>query len=205
MKERNKIEDIICNLEETGLRMPLRESIHEFSSYDNHPADIATETFERSKDMGLLENAKRILKRICRAEKKLQDGSYGYCDDCHQPIGQSRIDVLPYAITCVECQEENEMAQKRPQEEEMLYPPFARSWRDDRFVVGKDGEDFWQAVERFGTASTPQDDITIVRSPQLDEDDEEEKQGSVYFEDKQPMSYDKSKRVFTDPKDESLA
>ena len=54
-------ERIIEEMWENGLKESLSDSISEFSTYDNHPADIGAETFERSKDLALRENFKRVL------------------------------------------------------------------------------------------------------------------------------------------------
>lgn len=39
---------------------------------------------------------------VVRALAKLDDGSYGVCDVCHQPIGDGRLEALPWAVLCVE-------------------------------------------------------------------------------------------------------
>ncbi|MEG3068544.1 MAG: hypothetical protein RQM95_10115 [Syntrophaceticus schinkii] len=51
--EKRSAQDSLSSLEEAEVLGGLRDSINELSMYDNHPADIGTETFERSKDIGL--------------------------------------------------------------------------------------------------------------------------------------------------------
>jgi len=58
----------------------LRDSINELSMYDNHPADIGTETFERSKDIGLKDLAQRQIKEINDALGRITEGNYGICE-----------------------------------------------------------------------------------------------------------------------------
>src|SRR5918998_2207507 len=76
-------------------------SISELASYDQHDADMATETFEREKDQSLLEHIGTQLDEIDRATAKLDDGSYGACEACGQPIGNDRLEAFPAARFCV--------------------------------------------------------------------------------------------------------
>ena len=83
-------------------------SISELASYDQHDADMATETFEREKDQSLLEHIGTQLDEIDRATAKLDDGSYGACEACGQPIGNDRLEAFPAARFCVRDQSEAE-------------------------------------------------------------------------------------------------
>jgi len=152
-----------------------RSSVQELSSYDNHPADLGTETFEREKDLGLIGNERVFLDRVRRALEKLDEDSYGRCDVCGDPIDEERLEAMPEATRCTRCQAATEGLpdrHPRPIEEEVLYPPFGRSWTGDRGGVGFDGEDAWQAVARYGTASDrgggegPRGDGDGVNDPQ---------------------------------------
>ncbi len=137
-----------------------QSSVQELSSYDNHPADLASETFEREKDLGLIGNEQVFLDRVGRALEKLDEGTYGVCDVCGGPIGEGRLEAMPEATRCLRCQAATDGLpdrHPRPVEEDVLYPPFGRSWTGDKGGVGFDGEDTWQAVARYGTASGPQD------------------------------------------------
>ncbi len=42
------------------------------------------------------------------AERRLQEGTYGTCDDCGTEISEERLQVVPYALYCVKCQEKRE-------------------------------------------------------------------------------------------------
>ena len=44
-----------------------------------------------------------IIPRLHRALKKIQEGSYGACDDCGEFIGEERLNLIPGAIQCVDC------------------------------------------------------------------------------------------------------
>ncbi|MCG0274686.1 MAG: TraR/DksA C4-type zinc finger protein [Thermosediminibacteraceae bacterium] len=164
---KQKLEDLKRELEDqmsTIVRRgsdPLKESVGELSSYDNHTADLAAETFEREKDLGLRDNAKRMLMKVNEALEKMEDGRYGICEKCGNPIEEDRLEVVPYTSLCAKCSKEEEKVfekRSRPVEEEVLKYPFGRSFLDNKGYVGYDGEDAWQDVARYGTANTPQDE-----------------------------------------------
>lgn len=148
-------------LENTGLGKALGESIGELSVYDNHPADIGDELFERSKDLALRDNAHILLENVESAFKKIDDGTYGYCDLCGQQIPLARLEALPSANECIDCQRDEDSSNRagRPIEEQLLTPPFKRTFLDNdpKDFVGFDGEDALQAVMRYGSSDTPQD------------------------------------------------
>lgn len=149
-------------LDNLGFEESLRESVQELSAYDNHPADLASETFEREKDLGIyLDSKRQRYDNIQDALDRMEAGKYGICALCGRPIDQERLGVLPQALNCLECQRMIEEAQigdgNRPIEEIALAYPFGRTFLRDTTQVAFDGEDAWQAVATFGTSESPQD------------------------------------------------
>jgi RNA polymerase-binding protein DksA len=71
----------------------------------NHPADTGTETFERAKDAALAANIDGLLAQVDEALAKMGAGTYGTCDRCGKPIGVARLEAIPYATLCVDCQD----------------------------------------------------------------------------------------------------
>lgn len=150
-----------------GLDQPMRESIGELSLYDNHPADIGDELFERGKDLSLRDNAALEQEQVKRALKKIDEGSYGICDRCGKPISEERLSAMPSAGLCIDCKKEEEVPDRtpRPIEEGVIQPPYGEHFDlryDRKFGDGDvdpkfDGEDAWQAVASYGTSNTPQD------------------------------------------------
>lgn len=160
-EEKELLIEQITHLEKTGLDMALGESIGELSVYDNHPADIGGEVFERGKDIALRDNAHIIVEKIEKALSKIAEGTYEYCSKCGEKIPIARLDAIPWAIECVGCQQHEDTLDlsRRPLEEQVLKPPFHRTFLDNDKVqfVGFDGEDALQAVMRYGSSDTPQD------------------------------------------------
>jgi len=94
------------------------ESVSELSSIDQHQADIGTETFEREKDLSILEQIDSELGDVEWALKRLDDGSYGTCEVDGKPIPEERLEAMPAARLCKEHQVEAERqaARARPVE-----------------------------------------------------------------------------------------
>ena len=69
-------------------------------SADNHPADTATETVDREIDYTLEENSGNVLREIEAALKRIDDGTFGICSTCGNPIEPERLEHLPWATLC---------------------------------------------------------------------------------------------------------
>ena len=80
------------------------EALSELSLADQHPADVATETFEQEKDVSILDNVEEQLRDVEDALGRLDDGSYGRCEICGGDIGDERLRARPEARFCVEDQ-----------------------------------------------------------------------------------------------------
>ena len=74
--------------------LPLKDSVGELSSYDNHSPDLAAETFEKSKDIGLRDREKIILTKVNHALDQIKDGSYGKCERCGKDIEEERLEAI---------------------------------------------------------------------------------------------------------------
>ena len=74
------------------------------SQYDDHMADIASEAQDREMDMASRDNAEDLLEQIAVAFEKIKNETYGLCDVCGKPINKARLEALPYAVLCIDCQ-----------------------------------------------------------------------------------------------------
>jgi RNA polymerase-binding transcription factor DksA len=73
------------------------------STDDEHDPDGSTVAFERQMVAGLLAEAQHQLEATEAALVRLDDGTYGRCEDCGRPIGPERLAALPAATTCIDC------------------------------------------------------------------------------------------------------
>lgn len=79
-------------------------AVVDLSLVDQHPADLGTETFEREKDMSILEHVEAQLTDVDRALTRLEQGSYGTCEACGRPIDEDRLRARPAARFCIDDQ-----------------------------------------------------------------------------------------------------
>jgi len=147
---------------ERELGMSASEATSELSEYDNHPADVATETWQRSQMLALRAEQGNQLVAVDEALRRLADGTYGTCTRCGGEIERARLRAVPETPWCKSCRAAIEAEgagdpMHRPIEEELLSPPFARTFNDGEDKTGFDGEDAWQAVAQYGSSDTPSD------------------------------------------------
>lgn len=196
-EQRERTELTLSDLR-ADLSQSLSAAISEFSTYDNHPADVATETYERSKDLGLQKDQEHLLEQIDSALERIDSGTYGWCTDCGRPIPEDRLMAMPYAANCLACAEEDQhRVRSRPQEELAVNELYRDSFTDNAANenVGFDGEDSWQAVARYGTSNTP-GDFRQVENYNDVYIDHNEPIGIVFEEEALPASYDRSRGQF---------
>jgi DnaK suppressor protein len=96
-------------------RIRLLEEIKQFRisggdnlGYGNHQADDATDAFEQAKELSLLQNSERVLAQVEAALLRFEQGIYGVCVRCGEPIDPARLKALPYASLCMDCQQHAE-------------------------------------------------------------------------------------------------
>jgi RNA polymerase-binding transcription factor DksA len=80
------------------------EATQELASYDQHLADEGTETFERERDISVLQRVEAQLGEIDAALARIEAGTYGKCELCGKPIGDERLEAMPAARYCLEDQ-----------------------------------------------------------------------------------------------------
>jgi RNA polymerase-binding transcription factor DksA len=80
------------------------ETAGELSSFDQHPGDIGTETFEKERNVSLLEQVENELVEVEAAFQRLERGTYGTCQACGRPIGHERLEAMPATRFCVDDQ-----------------------------------------------------------------------------------------------------
>nr|WP_300005767.1 TraR/DksA C4-type zinc finger protein [Tissierella sp.] len=119
----------------------------ELSSYDNHPADVGTEVYMMEQEQGFKDQIKSVIREIDDSLEDIKEGRYGYCSNCNKNIQEERLELIPYAKTCLECTEENKDDFKDPREndkkiyESLNYETFNLSPGEKEDSTGYDGKD----------------------------------------------------------------
>ena len=71
-------------------------------------ADAGAKTYEREQEISLANNAREMLEQSEHALERLDDGTYGICESCGNPIGKLRLQAAPRATLCMPCKMKQE-------------------------------------------------------------------------------------------------
>ena len=111
---RKKIAGDLQHLEGDTLNKSQRDAAGDLSGYSFHMADMATDNFDCEFNLGLASNEQQVLNMIDAALRKIDEGTYGDCENCSKPIPQKRLIAMPHAPLCIKCQEIEEKKKRRP-------------------------------------------------------------------------------------------
>jgi len=101
-QEHERVERLIGELHDEGLDREAAEQSGDPGHIGQHPADRASDTFEREKDLAILESLEAELAEIEAALQRLDDGTYGIDERTGAPIDPERLAARPTARTDVE-------------------------------------------------------------------------------------------------------
>ena len=93
----------LSELEEEALHGVGGEESGGLSNVPVHPADLGTDNFEERLALDLLENQEKILDEVNDALARIEQGTFGRCENCGQEISRDRLKALPYARYCIRC------------------------------------------------------------------------------------------------------
>jgi RNA polymerase-binding protein DksA len=103
-RQRNHLTSEISRLSE-------QDVVSDNLGYSNHMADDATEAFDQATGVAVRQHMEELLLQVGDALERMKRGTYGICESCGQTISPERLEVLPYASLCVDCQQKKEHAQ----------------------------------------------------------------------------------------------
>jgi DnaK suppressor protein len=92
-----------------------RETLsHLQSETENHPdlADRASSETDRALELRTRDRQRKLISKIDEALRRIEDGSYGYCEETGEPIGLARLDARPIATLSLEAQERHERRER---------------------------------------------------------------------------------------------
>ena len=99
-------EDIIRQTKET------LEGLHEDSVQHADLADRATSETDRALELRARDRQRKLISKIDAALARIEDGTYGYCEETGEPIGLKRLDARPIATLSLEAQERHERRER---------------------------------------------------------------------------------------------
>ena len=93
------------------------QTLKKLQKEENSPkpdlTDRATEEIERTFELRTRDRERKLINKINGALKRIDDGSYGYCDETGEPIGIKRLEARPVATLSLEAQEMHEKKEKK--------------------------------------------------------------------------------------------
>lgn len=111
LSDRERLQQEIANLGAGGIKSDTFQ-VDETDAVDQHPADEGSELFEREKNLTLQRTLEVTLQNVDDALRKFENGTYGLCENCGKPINEKRLQALPMATHCIDCQSKLEAQQR---------------------------------------------------------------------------------------------
>src|SRR6478736_5791246 len=104
----------LINWKEDILRESGETLKHLQSETENHPdlADRATSETDRALELRARDRQRKLIAKIDAALARIEDGTYGFCEETGEPIGLKRLDARPIATLSLEAQERHERREK---------------------------------------------------------------------------------------------
>ncbi|MDP3173681.1 MAG: RNA polymerase-binding protein DksA [Phenylobacterium sp.] len=104
----------LLNWKEDILKESRETLTHLQSETENHPdiADRASSETDRALELRTRDRQRKLIAKIDEAIRRIEDGSYGYCEETGEPIGVARLDARPIATLSLEAQERHERRER---------------------------------------------------------------------------------------------
>ena len=104
----------LLNWKDDILRESRETLSHLQEDTENHPdiADRASSETDRSLELRTRDRQRKLISKIDDAVRRIEDGSYGYCEETGEPIGLARLEARPIATLSLEAQERHERRER---------------------------------------------------------------------------------------------
>lgn len=98
----------VNHMADATLKQRRSDANGDLSSMPIHMADIGSDNFEQEFTLSLMENEGGTLTQIETSLERIEEGTYGKCEECGAKIPKTRLNAIPYSILCVRCAEQQE-------------------------------------------------------------------------------------------------
>jgi RNA polymerase-binding protein DksA len=105
---RARLRGDVSQMADAALRKSRSESVGDLSSMPIHMADIGTDNFEQEFTLTMMQNEGDTLQMIENCLERIEEGTYGQCEECGVKIPKTRLSAIPYSTVCVRCAEQLE-------------------------------------------------------------------------------------------------
>jgi RNA polymerase-binding protein DksA len=105
---RARLRGDVSQMADATLKKRRSEANGDLSSMPIHMADIGTDNFEQEFTLSLMQNDEETLDLVEASLERIEEGSYGQCEECGVKIPKTRLNAIPYASLCVKCATQQE-------------------------------------------------------------------------------------------------
>jgi DnaK suppressor protein len=105
---RARLRGDVSQMADSALKKSRSEANGDLSTMPIHMADIGSDNFEQEFTLSLMENEGVTLEQIESSLERIEEGTYGQCEECGVKIPKARLTAIPYATLCVRCAEQQE-------------------------------------------------------------------------------------------------
>ena len=105
---RMRLRGDVNQMADATLKKSRSEANGDLSSMPIHMADIGSDNFEQEFTLSLMQSEEGTLGQIESSLERIEDGTYGRCEECGVKIPKTRLNAVPYAALCVKCAEQQE-------------------------------------------------------------------------------------------------
>ena len=108
LDERGKLLKQLGSRAEFLFHKTQRDSSGDLSAYSYHMADLGTDAMEREKEFLMASVEGKMVQEINDALRRVHSKTYGKCELCEGKISKERLDIVPNARLCIQCQEKED-------------------------------------------------------------------------------------------------
>jgi RNA polymerase-binding transcription factor len=108
MEEKERVSQSLAQHEKIIMHTDDQSGLEAGKAHSNHMADQGSDEFQYETTIKFAKTEGRYLYNIEEALRRIEDGTYGKCQECTQAIGLPRLKRLPYTRLCIDCKEKEE-------------------------------------------------------------------------------------------------
>ena len=105
---RARLRGDVSQMADATLKKRRSEANGDLSSMPIHMADMGTDNFEQEFTLSLMQNEEETLDLVEASLERIEEGTYGQCEECGVKIPKTRLNAIPYASLCVRCATQQE-------------------------------------------------------------------------------------------------
>ena len=105
---RARLRGDVTTLANSALNKTRSESNGDLSSMPIHMADMGSDNYEQEFTLSMMESEESTLVTVEAALERIEDQTFGQCEDCNKVIPKTRLNAIPYTPVCIHCASKRE-------------------------------------------------------------------------------------------------